>query len=283
LTINLNFNPNLFITNAICKKEALTANLKLKSPLSKDTVCFRGELNTGTVSNLEYKNVLEEPLVSNQRPTFEKDLKCRKLASYDNAKLRIASLSRYLKEDMVGFVVPKYETKGEQKGGYQWFEKGAEYLIRGSRRQTQEEDFKHVAKDLYGLLAIHDDYWKSPEFVDYLSTLEQTPAIKATILAVEELGNAPNISFTSGEKSISTLGYFSPLKFIDKLLEDGCAYTGKSFSYNDRPRRPSIEHIMPESWGGPNDDCNYLLTSAKDNYERGNMSLIKYLKGGSSK
>jgi len=312
--INLSFNPKICVNNATPKQEEAKFYLKLNSPLTEDTASFTGRKrttrkpnstpinkkrkfgnepevhgNTCIISDTKYKNVLEKPLVSVQRLSFDSDLKCRKLTSYYSARMRISSLSRYLKEDMIGFVVPKYEIDGEEKGGYQWFEKGAEYLLRGAKEGkghgVEERDFKPVAKELYGLLALHDDYWKSPEFVDYLSTLEQTPAIKATIEAVEELNIPKKVSFT-GETVLTTYGFFSPLKAIDKLTTTNCAYTGEKFTVSDdpdkHPHRPSLEHIMPKGWGGPCDDGNYILTTRGSNSARGDMGLIDYLRGASN-
>lgn len=287
--INLSFNPAFSTSHTQLKKEALKTNIKLNAPLSKDTVSFTG-INSGVVSDMKYKNVLGEQLVSEQSPTFEKDLqKVKGITSYEAAKTRISSISRYLKEDMVGFVVPEYTTKNENKGGYQWFEQGAEYLLRGCKKNAQPSDFKPIAKELYGLLAVHDNYWKSPEFVDYLTTLKPTPAIKATISAVEELSKPKDLSFT-GEKTIKMFGYFSPMKAMDKLLKDGCAYSGLSLQLDDPTTKhgkipaevnASLEHIMPKSWGGPCDDANYMLASQKSNSLRGNMGLMQYLKGAS--
>jgi len=296
LIVNSSFKPSFCSYNAIQKQGVTKPNLKLLAPLSMDTVCFTGKKNrpisTGTISETEYQSVLKEPLISEPRPTFEKDLKLERLVSYNDAKVRISSLSRYLKEDMVGFVVPKYDVNGEQKGGYQWFEKAAEYLIRGSKENVKESNFKPVAKELYGLLALHDNYWKSPEFIDYLSTLKQSPAIKATIAAVKEL-NAPKTSNVSKELSfrgslfLTTKGFFSPLKVIDKLSKTNCAYTGEKFTtYNDHTsqpdapkNQPSLDHIMPKSWGGPCEDYNYILASRDSNTLRGNIELIKFLRG----
>ena len=288
MTINLNFNPKMFIPKFTSKKEPANTNLKLTPQLTKDTVYFMG-MSRGVVSDMDYKSVLDEQLASEPRPTFEKDLDAIDVTSLYNAKTRVSSLSRYLKEDMVGFVVPEYKTKGENKGGYQWFEKGAEYLLRGSKEGVEESDFKPVAKELYGLLATHDNYWKSPEFVDYLSTLKQTPAIEATISAVKDLNKDKDVSFT-GETALKMYGYFSPMKAMDKILNDGCAYTGKSLVFDEpgKNKRPSpevnasLEHIMPKSWGGPFDDANYMVTSVSSNSLRGDLGLIQYLKGASA-
>jgi len=287
--INLTFNPYFRGYSVIQRHDVAKPNLRLCPPLGMDTVEFTGKKKTqkprkapttGTISEVEYKNVLGEPLISIQRPAFEHDLRTvRGLVSFDRSKTRVSSLSAYLKEQMVGFVVPKYEVDGQQKGGYQWFEQGAEYLLKGSSENVKECNYKQAAKELYGLLAIHDNYWKSPEFVGYLSTLKQTNAIKATIQAVKELNVAKEISFT-GERVLTTYGYFSPLKAIDRLIKGNCAYSGEKFKPEDRLGRPSLDHIMPKSWGGPCDDANYILASTETNTLRGNIGLIEFLKGG---
>jgi len=295
------------------KKADLDTAPPTLTPIAPKKISY-GKISKGFVSDMEYKNVLKKTLASEPRPTFEEDLKqVDGIISYDQAKTRISSLSRYLKEDMVGFVVPEYITNNEKKGGYQWFEQSAEYLLRGSaegetykveekilnngieqlvektvKPGVAEADFQPAAKELYGLLAVHDNYWKSPEFVKYLSTLKQTPAIKATISAVKELGEPKDVSFT-GEKFIKMYGYFSPLKAMDKLLDDGCAYSAAPLQFDDpqtehekiNPKvNASLEHIMPKYWGGPCDDSNYLLASSKANSDRRDMALIQYLKGG---
>ena len=292
--ININFNQKSLlpqsITKAKTKTEITNNDLKLNPALSKDSFSFTGGISSGVVSDMQFKSVLENQLVSEPSPTFEKDLKAIGVISFDAAKTRVSSLSRYLKEDMVGFVVPKYETAGVEKGGYQWFEKGAEYLIRGSKEGVQESDFKPVAKELYGLLATHDNYWRSPKFVEYLSSLEQTPAVAATISAVKELGQSKDLAFTGGEV-LKMFGYYSPMKAMDKLLKDGCAYSGNSLQFDDpatkhpqiaKERNASLEHIMPKSWGGPCDDSNYMVTAQQANSSRANMGLIQYLKGSSA-
>jgi len=187
---------------------------------------------------------------------------------------------------MVGFVVPEYKVEDKTHGGYQWFEQGAEYLLRGCKKDATEDDFKPLAKKLYGRLALHDNYWKSPEFVAYLSTLKQTNAIKATIAAVEELNNK-DVSFTGGT-TVKMFGYFSPMKAMTKLLNDGCAYSGVKMEFDDPTRKhdripesrnASLEHIMPKSWGGPCEDYNYMVTAQGANSARGNMTLLQYLDG----
>ena len=227
----------------------------------------------------EYKDLyittLAAPLKSFQNTNFEKKLQAvADIHDFSKAKARIANLSRYLKENMVGFVVPEYQVKGEKKGGYQWFEKSAEYLLRGCKQGAKEEDFKSIAKELYGLLALHDNYWKSDDFINYLSSLTQTPALIDTIQAIKELQGKKSVSFSSTNPSI--------LKHISRLLKDGGAYSTKPLIYCSGAtgdRLASVDHIMPEDWGGPCEDYNYILSSAKINSTRGNISLLDFLKG----
>lgn len=259
--------------------------LSLKT-LDKDTVSFQG-LSKGVVEDMKYKNALDERLVSSPNADFEKQLKAVKgINNFKASKVRVESLSRYLKEEMVGFIVPEYTTKNEKKGGYEWFERSMEYLLKGCKNGAKVNDYKPLAKELLGLLATHDNYWKSNEFKAYLGRLEPSDAIKATMAAIDELQSAKAISFT-GEK-VKMWGYFSPIKAMKELLDAGGAYSGKALKFDEpftkHPRIPedvnaSLEHIMPKSWGGPCDDANYLLTSQKANTKRGNMSLLAYLKG----
>ncbi|OGI17323.1 MAG: hypothetical protein A2255_10450 [Candidatus Melainabacteria bacterium RIFOXYA2_FULL_32_9] len=236
----------------------------------------------------KYINILSQQLKSTPNSDFiEKLSKIPGIYSQEKAEDRIASLSRYLKEDMVGFYVPEYEVKVkikkvkgetvEQKGGYQWFERSLEYLLRGSKKGTDPSQYKNVAKELFGLLSTHDNYWKSQEFIDYLSTLQQSDARDATIAAIEELQKGikdeVNISFTS----------LTPLVKMEKLLNDGCAYSGVKLIPNHiaKPDEPevSVEHILPCYWGGPFDDANYLLVTRKINSVRSSIGLIDFLKG----
>lgn len=254
--------------------------------LDKDTVSFQG-MSKGVVEDMKYKNALGKKLISTPNPDFEKQLKSIKgINSFKAAKVRVESLSRYLKEEMVGFIVPKYTTKGEQKGGYEWFERSLEYMLKGCKDGASSKDYKPIAKELFGLLATHDNYWKSNDFKAYLARLEPSDAIKATMAAIDELQSSKDISFTG--TNVKMWGYFSPIKAMKELLDAGGAYSGKALKFDDptvkHPRiaedvNASLEHIMPKSWGGPCDDANYLLTSQSANTKRGNMPLLSYLKG----
>ena len=74
---------------------------------------------------------------------------------------------------------------------------------------------------------------------------------------------------------------FTPLKFMHEIYEK-CAYTGNHLDResDDEEFRPSADHIIPHSWeNSKNDDGNFIISSMESNTVRGNISLIKYLKG----
>ena len=206
------------------------------------------------------------------------------------AAKRIASLSTYLKEKMIGFEVPEYELQGEKKGGYQWFERGLENLLIGSKRANlKPEEYKKTAKELFGILSIHDNYWKSPEFIDYLSSLKtsntitenQTKAVDATILAIKEINNSKKPTFGARETVVGYERAFTPMRFMPEIYEK-CAYTGNKLNRESKEDElmPSADHIIPHSWGLlKNDDSNFFISSRESNSKRGNIPLIKYLKG----
>jgi hypothetical protein len=209
------------------------------------------------------------------------------------AKVRVAAFSKYLK-NMIGFVIPEYTIKGVEKGGYQWFQKGAEYLLRGSKRYASERDFPSIAKELYGLLALHDNYWKSDDFLNYLASLRQTPAIQATQTAVRELKlESTELQSQRRDDEVSFRGwfhgsYFSSLKYSPRLLREGGAYSNRQLGKTtgdipeDSPQNEtiaSLDHLMPASWGGPDDDPNFVVCSRETNINRGNIPLLDFLKG----
>ncbi|OGI17322.1 MAG: hypothetical protein A2255_10445 [Candidatus Melainabacteria bacterium RIFOXYA2_FULL_32_9] len=280
--------------------------IQYRSNLSKDIISFSGQKKKKTKKrknppteaylDLTYRNILNKPLKSSPNPNFINELtKIPNIVSLEDSKTRISSLSRYLKEDMIGFIVPDYEYKGEVKGGYEWFARGLENLLKGCKKGAKFENYPIIAKDFFGLLATYDSYWKSPEYVEYLKSLKQREklnegqlaAINAAQLAVKELQQPNEIAFAS-KQLVKMYGYFSPLKGMDKILNDGCAYTGEKLKFDDPIKgrgflpanmNASLEHIVPESWDGASDDSNYLVVSSESNSLRGNMSLIKYLKG----
>lgn len=320
---------------SIHKNKLLPANKSkqpfagLKTPvfktLKQDTVSFKGHIE-GTIKDLSYKNAMGERLTSTPNSDF--DEKLSHIRGINNQKLanqRIAALSRYLKEDMIGFIVPEYTVHGEKKGGYEWFEKALPNLLYGatkagkkglSKEGTQKpvdttkktgkkeirkalkkarkhppvpDDFKSVAKELFSLLSLHDNYWKSNAFKAYLQRFDSTEVIAATIEAIEELQTPKAISFTG--EIFKMYGYFSPLKVIPELLKKGGAYSTNELFFQEGTRdsepvpgyqNASLEHIYPKSWGGECDDSNYMLASSKLNTERGNLPLITFLKGSNA-
>ncbi|HSA07496.1 MAG TPA: DHH family phosphoesterase [Candidatus Gastranaerophilales bacterium] len=206
---------------------------------------------------------------------------------------RIESLSNYLKDKMVGFIVPSYEVEGKKKGGYQWFERGLENMIKGSRKPNlPKEEYKDTSKELFGLLSLYDNYWKSAEFKTYLGSLkesstinkDQSFAIDATIQAIDELNHpdSKKLSFGAIEEVTMRKAFFSPMKAMPEIYEK-CAYSGEKLERGEVPDKikVSIEHVVPRSWVNKplNDDGNYIMTSISTNNERSGKPLIGFLKG----
>ena len=268
--------------------QALKARVKIK--LSD---CKPHNSGLTALVDLTYKNSLNLKSTPNfSDEDFKKNLKTNVpgIINTNKAAKRISSLSVYLKEKMIGFEVPEYELKEEKKGGYQWFERGLENLLIGSEKANlKPEEYQNTAKKLFGILAVHDNYWKSPEFSDYLSSLKtsttitenQKKAVDATVLAIKELNEPKQITF--GSQEIISMGEraFTPMKFMHEIYEK-CAYTGNHLDResDDEEFRPSADHIIPHSWeNSKNDDGNFIISSMESNTVRGNISLIKYLKG----
>ena len=216
-----------------------------------------------------YRNIYKQTLKATPNPDLRKELSnLRSVYNIGRAEQRISSLSRYLKEDMVGFITPS---------GHHWFEKALPNFIHGARaRRVKPDEFKNAAKELWSLIAMADPYWTSGKFVEYLQTMESTPARDATIEAIKEITQKRN-----SKTSAVSFGYHSDLKEIKKLLKDGCAYTGVPMVRNSRDPQKcvSAEHIFPHSKGGPDNDFNFLLAAAEPNGDRGNIPLVQFLKG----
>lgn len=267
-------------TKSFCKIRSLT----------NDTLAFKGK-SSGYIEDLNFKSVLDNQLVSNQNPDFKNrllELGIKK-GNLDVAATRIASLSRYLKEDMIGFIVPNYTYNNTQKGGYQWFDEALESLLKACYRDIKPDNYDVAAKELFGLLAAHDDYWKSDDFINYIFTLKKSKAKILTVKAIKELQSSSQKNPSFCGQMIEMWGIFTPLKAMEKLLNDGCAYSGEKLYFDDpnntnHPKitpknNASIEHIIPQSWGGPDDDSNYMVSSVAANSKRGNNELITFLKG----
>lgn len=216
-----------------------------------------------------YRNILETPLKAVPNPAFRSELaKDKTIYNIDKAEKRISSLSRYLKEDMIGFITPS---------GHHWFNKSLGNIINGARaKKVPENQMKDAAKDFWSLLAKADKYWASEDFIKYLNSLDKNSARDATIEAIKEIRMSEQ-----GTLQKVTFGYRSAMKSFKKLLEDGGCYTGTPMQRNkgDAFVRVSAEHIFPHSKGGPDNDFNFMLATAKANSDRGNMPLIEFLKG----
>ena len=140
-------------------------------------------------STYEYTNIFETPF----KAEIKRDLKVQleKLQKSSNGDVfrvydaeeaaeRTSSLSRYLKEDMVGFVDPD---------GTHWFEAALPNLLKGSVSDNFEryDDYKNVAKAFFKHLSYADDYWTSRAFQEYLMELKPNDAVEATIDAIDDL------------------------------------------------------------------------------------------------
>jgi hypothetical protein len=256
--------------------------------LSSDLVSF-GKMTSAFISDLKYKNRLNLKSIENTDFIQLVELNST-ISDKEQATIRIKSLSTYLKESMIGFIVPQYTIKGQSKGGYEWFERGLENLLKACKKYSTPDDYKNNAKQLFTLLALHDSFWTSNQFVSYLQELKPSLAINKTIEAINELNNTEtkkSISFL-GDKKVNMYGFFSPLKCMQELLDKGCAYSGEKLFFDDpdkHAQRPepfqnaSLDHIVPQSWGGIDDDSNFLLTSVQTNSLRGNCTLLRYLRG----
>jgi hypothetical protein len=218
----------------------------------------------------EYRNMFDAQLKATPAPDLAKKLSIdNTIYDVEKATLRLTSLSRYLKEEMVGFITPS---------GHHWFPNALENIINGAKsKKVPESQMKDAAKEFWGLIALADPYWISDDYVKYLSDMKKTPARDATIQAIKELQLEQKLQAST----ISFTGYKSELKDIPELLESGCAYDGTPMKRTSKNRalQVSSEHIFPRSKGGANNDFNYFLTNVKTNGERSNMPLIDYLKG----
>ena len=274
------------------KIEQINQTLKARAQI-KLSDCKQHATGLTALVDLTYKNNLNLKSTPNfSDEDFKKNLQTNVLGitNTNKAAKRISSLSIYLKEKMIGFEVPEYELKEEKKGGYQWFERGLENLLIGSKKANlKPEAYKDTAKELFGILAVHDNYWKSSEFSDYLSSLKtsktitenQTKAVDATVLAIRELNEPKQLGFGAQEMISMGERAFTPMKFIHEIYEK-CAYTGNHLDResDDENFRPSADHIIPHSWeNSKNDDGNFIISSMDSNTDRGNIALIKYLKG----
>lgn len=249
-TANNSRSPNIYISpNTV------------QNRLTSDVVSF-------SAKTIEYKNKFNTQLKATPNPNLRKELEADKsIYDVDKAFQRLTSLSRYLKEEMVGFITPS---------GEEWFPKALINFIYGAKDcKVPEEDFKKTAKELWSLIAKADKYWYSQEFINYLSSFKPSPARDATIQAIEEIAREKTPMMSK-----IAFGYKSDMKKIQKILDHGCAYSGKPMNRTGGwPDQVTLEHIFSSNNGGSDSDFNYILTTSKANDDRGNLPLIDYLKG----
>jgi hypothetical protein len=219
----------------------------------------------------EYKNFLpdsERPKANIKRDLKDVLMDDPSVHNANKAYLRIKSLSTYLTEKMVGFETPD---------GDHWFEKALPYIYKGAlAKKIPATQYENVAKEFWGLLSKADNYWLSDDFIGYLKSMNQTPAVKATISAIETLRDQDLPVYSK----VAFTGYPSKIKYIKELHT--CAYSGVPLKWNSKATHsPSAEHILPHSVGGDavDIDVNFLIASAKANGDRGSLPLLAYLKG----
>lgn len=212
----------------------------------------------------EYNNIFEERLVAEPKSTLKASLLAEGVHDINKAVVRVSSLSRYLKEDMVGFYTPD---------GDHWFEKAMPFILKGCEaKNIPVDEYFETALNFWNMMSLADNYWKSNDFVDYLNMMEPNPAVLATIEAVKTMQSMDS-------KQIAFTGYPSKIKYIDEL--DTCAYSGLKLKLNDDNLSPSAEHILPHSICGDefNIDVNYFIVSSAANSNRGHIPLLEYLSG----
>lgn len=224
------------------------------------------------VPYFKYKNFFPEKLNATPFSDIDKRL-FEDVSIYDQAKAkkRLESFSRYLKEEMVGFITPD---------GENWFEGACKYLIKGSAGvDIPESLYFPYAKDFWGLMAHVDPFWTSNKFIEYLNNFKHTPAVDATIRAIRAIKMDQEARYSN-----VAFGYTSTLRFIPELLK-GCAYTGEpmelSYKGDNSPLYPTLEHIFPHVEGGDivNKDTNYVLTISQENSLRSDIPLTAFLRG----
>ncbi|MEW5819634.1 MAG: hypothetical protein AB1782_05535 [Cyanobacteriota bacterium] len=257
-------------------KMYLTKSQKLNRYFNSQGDIFTKQQNEAEIINpdkvVEYKNIFEQNLKSEPNSGLAKLLKADSdvnQAHLGRAVKRTRNFSRYLKEDMVGFITPE---------GKHWFEGACLYIIKGTAGvDIPEREYVKYAKEFWGHLAKADKYWASDDFINYLQGLESNPGVNATIEAIRQIKTEHSV-----RNSHVTFGYNSDMKYIKKLLEDGCAYTGITMKLKSNSKtHPTLEHLFPHRVKGDelNDDCNYVLTIGTANCSRGDIPLTAYLKG----
>lgn len=230
-------------------------------------------------TDVPYVNRLNKRLKSTFNPglrtILEKDNKV-KPANLSMAVERSQNFSKYLKETMVGFITPQ---------GTEWFEGACTNLIKATAgMDVPEFMYPRFAKDFWGYMSNVDPYWKSDEFVSYLSELTENEGVKASIHAIKEIQKEEkqpkSESQTKEHESKISFGYSSEMRFIKEIHQNGGAYCGEPLSLTDEHAFPTLEHLFPHIMGGSDDDdCNFVLANPEQNRNRAIMPLLDYLRG----
>ncbi|MEW5820639.1 MAG: hypothetical protein AB1782_10650, partial [Cyanobacteriota bacterium] len=255
-------------------KRAQKKENKSRSNANKEANFKKTKKNDNYVRPVyEYKNMFDTRLKAEINKAVVSELrKDDSIHNLNKSKKRIISLSTYLKEYMVGFVTPD---------GDHWFQESLPYLYKGCvAKDIDDSKFEAVAKEFWGLLSKADNYWKSEDFLGYLNAMKKTPAVKATIAAIEDLQDSDLCHY----REVAFTGYPSKIKYIPEL--NYCAYSGRELKWDSNEwHNPSAEHILPHSVGGDdaNLDINYLVTSAHSNSLRDSIPLLAFLKGWDAK
>lgn len=222
--------------------------------------------------DIPYKSLFKTGLKATPNPNLRSELeKDKSIYDIENAFTRITSFSRYLKEEMIGYITP---------AGEHWFEKALINMIYGTRlEKISETEFKSAAKDLWSVIAKGDSYWTSDDFLNYLNSMKPSAARNATIEAIKEIAMERKSRATQ-----VAFGYSSDLKKVQRLLDHGCAYSGEPMQRTGGwPYQVTAEHLFPSYNGGNDTDCNFILATSKANDDRGNLSLVDFLKGKTRK
>lgn len=269
---------NTFEGDIFCKTSVVPSKTTSFSELFNNNLSFLAKKVKQPKSSMasqkeyyQYHNIFKKRLKSTPKPNFEDLIAVLNLHDAAKAATRISSFSKYLKEQMVGFITPE---------GEHWFNGACKYLILATAGvPIRESDYEKYAKEFWGLMAHADHYWTSHEFISYLGSMDKEDAgVKATLSTIKNL----NMKEQTNSSEVSFKGnYETTLTDIKELLDNGCAYSGKQFSVNEGDGYPTIEHLFPHSAGGDNVnvDSNYVLVKGLTNNLRGNIPLTEFLKG----
>lgn len=221
-----------------------------------------------------YKSILDQPLKANPNPDLISSLaNDRNVIDPTLAVKRINSLSRYLKEEMVGFIQPN---------GQQWFEEASTNLIKATAGADLPECmYEEYARNFWGLMAKADNYWTSTEFIQYLESINTNAGVNTTIKVIQDLKMFKEISSLQKRKIAFTGKY--DFAIPDKILNDGCAYTNRPFVTTDPEFEPAWKPLLNPFLNKDDESLeklsNFVLTTKSGALERSDLPLALYLRG----